>query len=99
MSGQPAAPPFQAGGAVHAQTGAGDALPAALLTRGVGPVEEGQIAAGAGQPVGIEEMIGADVVLVDGALDQAHAQGVGVEAQILFGQGGDRGEVVQSGKL
>ena len=43
------------------------------------PVEEGQVGAGRRHAVGVEQVVGADVVLVDGLLHQPHAQRVGVE--------------------
>ena len=43
-------------------------------------IKEGEIGAGRRFPVGIEEVIGADIVLVDGLLDQAHAERAGIEA-------------------
>ncbi len=44
--------------------------------------------------VGIEEVVGAGVVLVDALLDQAHAENARIEVQILLGGAGDRGDVV-----
>ena len=55
--------------AAHAQTHAGDAVAAATFRWHKGPVEKGEIIAGAGDVIGVKEMIGADVVLVDGSFD------------------------------
>ena len=43
------------------------------------PVEESDVGAGTGLRVGIEQVVGADVVLVDGLLHQAQPHGLGVE--------------------
>ena len=57
-------PPFQRGFTVHAQAGADDAARAAALARH-GPVEKGQVGAGAALRVGIEQVVRAHVVLID----------------------------------
>ena len=46
--------------------------------------------------VGIEEVVGARVVLVDALLDQAHAEHAAVEVEVLLRRPGDGGDVVQS---
>jgi hypothetical protein len=78
-----------------AQRGAGNAVAAAPLGCG-GKIEEGEIGAGAGLGVGVEQMIGADVVLVDGLLDQPHPQQPAVERQIVARLRGNRGQMVNS---
>ena len=45
--------------------------------------------------VGVEEVIGAGVVLVDAFLDQAHPEDAAVEVEILLRRAGDRGDVVE----
>src|SRR6185295_10174012 len=59
-------------------------------------IEEGEIGAGIGFAVGIEQVIGADVVLVDGLIDQPHAKQAGVEGQIVPGFRRDRGQMMNS---
>jgi hypothetical protein len=44
-------------------------------------------------------MIGADVILVDGLLDQPHAEQAGIERQILARFCGNRGQMVDPGQL
>ena len=51
------------------------------------------------QRVGIEQVIGADVVLVDGLLHQPHAERAGVEAHVARRIGGDRGQMMDAGEL
>ena len=70
---QAVAPVAEAVFAGDAQAGARDRIAAAPL-RGGRKIEEGQIGAGIGFAVGVEQVIGADIVLVDGLLDQPHAQ-------------------------
>ena len=91
-------PPFEALRAGDAQAGAGDRMRAALLARRR-PVEEGEIGAGPGQRIGIEQVIGAGVVLVDGLLDHPHAQRPGIEALVARRVGRDRGQVMDAGEL
>ena len=89
-------PPVQP--ARDAQRRAGDRMRAAPLRRRR-PVEEGDVGARACQPVGVEEVIGADVVLVHGLLDQAHAEHALVEAAVAGRIGGNRGQMVDAGEL
>ena len=46
--------------------------------------------------VAIIEMIGAGIVEIDRALDEAHAERPGVEIQIARGGPGDRGDMVNA---
>ena len=59
-------------------------------------IEEGEIGAGIGFAVGIEQVIGADVVLVDGLLDQPHAEQAGVKGHIVPRLRRDRGQMMNS---
>ena len=71
---QPCVPPFQGCLAVNAKAGAGNGVVAALLARSR-KIEEGDVAAGRGHAVGIEQVIGGNIVLVDGpASPEAQAQ-------------------------
>ena len=78
-----------------AQAGARDRIGAALLPGGR-EIEEGEIGAGIGFAVGVEQVIGGDVVLVDGLLHQPHAQQAGVEGQIVPRLRRDRGQMMNS---
>ena len=49
--------------------------------------------------VGVEEVVGAHVVLVDAPLHQPHAQRLRVEAIVVADVGGDGGEVVDAGEI
>ena len=60
------------------------------------PIEEGQVRSRAANGVGVEEVIGGNVVLVDGLFHQAHAELTGVEIEVSLGVGGDRRDVVQA---
>ena len=80
----------------------GDAKPGARNRVGSAPlgggrkVEEGEIGAGVGFAVGVEQVVGGDIVLIDRLLDQPHAEQAGVKGQILPGLRRDRGQVVNS---
>lgn len=63
------------------------------------PVEEGDVGAGRGLPVGIEQVVGRDVVLVDGLLDQTQSQHLRVEGVVPRRVGGDGSEMVDAGEL
>ena len=60
------------------------------------PREEGEVGAGRAHAVGVEEVIGAGVVLVDAALHQAQAEDAHVEVQILLRVTGDGGDVMDA---
>ena len=92
---QAVAPEPEAALAGDAQPGARDAVGSAALGRRR-KIEEGEICAGTAFAVGVEQMIGADVILVDGLLHQPHAQQAGVERQILARFGRNRREMVNS---
>ena len=49
--------------------------------------------------VGVEQVVGAHVVLVHGLLHQPHAERAGVEVVVAPGVGGDGGEMVDAGEL
>ena len=71
----------QARFAVNAQPGAGDGVVAPFFGA-CRQVEESDVGAGRAIAVGIEQVIGADVVLVDGLLDQPHAERLGIESSL-----------------
>ena len=92
------APPVERVLACDAQRGARDRMRAAALRRRR-PVEEGDVGAGRCEAVGIEEVIGADVVLVHRLLDEAHAEHALIEAAVPRRVGGDRGQMVDACEL
>lgn len=61
-----------------------------------GPGEEGDEAAGAGVAGSVVEVVGFDVVVVDGDFDDAEAQGAGVEIDVFLRRAGEGGHVVES---
>jgi len=62
----------------------------------VRPGEEGHDGAGGAGVVAEVEVVGAGVVEVDGALDQAETEDLGVEVQVALWVGGDGGDVVEA---
>jgi hypothetical protein len=62
-------------------------------------IEEGEVRARVGFAVGVEQMVGRDVVLIDRLLDQPHAEQAGVKGEVLARLGGNRGQVVNSRQL
>ena len=88
-------PVAKAGFAGDAQAGPRNRVGSALLGRRR-KIEEGEIGAGVGFAVGVEQVIGGDVILVDRLLDQPHAEQAGVEGQIVPRLRGDRGQVMNS---
>ncbi len=91
-------PPLQGGFTVHTKACTDDAARAAALAWH-GPVEKCQVGSGATLGVGIEQMVGAHVVLIDGAFDQPHAERLRVEAVILLNRRRNRGEVMNTGEF
>jgi hypothetical protein len=70
--------------------GAGDAA------NGVGPWEEGHDGAGGAGVVAEVEVVGAGIVEVDGALDQAEAEDLGVEVEVALRVRRDGGDMVEA---
>ena len=91
-------PPLERGSAAHAQVRARQAVRAAPLARHL-PVEECQVRPRRPDGVGVEQVVRADVVLIDAALHQAHAQRLGVEAVVPADVGGNRREVMNAGEI
>ena len=60
------------------------------------PGEESEDGAGGAEVVAEIEVVGAGVVKVDGALDEAEAEDLGVEVEICLRVGGDGGDVVET---
>ena len=80
------------------ERGADDRMRAASFARDR-PVEEGEIGAGSRFPVGIEEMIGADIVLIDRLFHEPHAEHAGIEGVVARRIGRDGGEMVNAFEL
>ncbi len=76
-----AGPPVRASSPRDPQGRAGDAVRAPPLAAD-GPVEEGEVGSRRSQAVRVEQVIGAHVVLVDGLLDEAHAERLRVERMV-----------------
>ena len=93
--GQPLAPIFEgargdAKGSLRNFPGAG------VSTGGVRPGKEGEDRAGRSSIVAEIKMVGARVVEINGALDEAEAQNIGVEIQIPLRIGSDGSDVVKT---
>src|SRR5207248_4205215 len=69
---------------------------AAARRRHLRPREECQVGARMALRVRVEQMVGAGIVLVDAALDEAHAEDAGVEVEVLLRRTGDGRDVVQT---
>ena len=79
-----------------AEGGVGDFAGAGGAATDAGPGEEGEDGAGGAEVVAEVEVVGAGVVEVDGALDEAEAEDLGVEVEVGLGVGGDGGDVVET---
>ena len=79
-----------------AEGGVGDLTGAGVSAAGVRPGEEGQDGAGRSGVVAEIEVVGAGVVEVDGALDEAKAEDLGVEVEVALRVRGDGGDVVKT---
>jgi len=85
-------------GAGDAQRAAGNSLGAAPFWPDR-PIEEGEVGARAGEAISVEQVVGADIILVDRLLHQPHAEDAGVEIVVARRIGRDRGQVMDSVKL
>src|SRR5258708_9946550 len=92
------APELERGQTLHAQRRPRDRISPTLLGR-YGPVEKGEIRAWRTFRVGIEEMVRADIVLIDAALHQAHPERARVEMVIVAYARRDGREVMNAGQL
>ena len=91
---EPGAPPVEAAGR-HLEADLHRQTVAEPRRRHVGPREERQVRPGVAFGVRVEEVIGAGIVLVDAALDEAHPEDAGVEVEVFLGGPGYRRDVVQ----
>lgn len=64
-----------------------------------GLVEEGQIGVGLGQFVGVKQVIGVGIVLIDGFFDYVQVQCVGIELFVFVCLCCNGGQVVDFGEL
>ena len=94
---EPRAPVVEAVGRDREGDLGGEAV-SAPRRRHLGPGEEGEVGPRAALGVGVEEVVGAGVVLVDALLDQPHAEHAGVEVEVLLRRTGDGGDVVQAAR-
>ena len=62
----------------------------------VGPGEEGKVGSGVSHAVGVKEVIGTWIILVNASLYQAHAQPRNVEIQIFLGIAGNTSHVMNA---
>jgi hypothetical protein len=62
-------------------------------------IEEGDVRSGRRQPICVEEVIGADIVLVDGLLDETHTEIARIERTVPACVGGDGCQMMDSGEL
>ena len=60
------------------------------------PREKGEVGARVTLGVRIKEVVRAGIVLVDAALDQAHAEDSGVEVEVFLRRSGDGRDVVEA---
>src|SRR5665811_1391225 len=74
-------------------------LPAAgMVAPRTRDIEKRQVGAGISNAVGEKEVVDGDVILVDGFLDDAHAERLRVEIDGALGIGGDGADVMNSGE-
>ena len=95
---EPSSPPRQAGFAAQPQSGAHDAAGATLLRRRR-PVKEGDVGPGRSPAVRVKQMIGRDIILVDGFLYQSESEGLGKESKVSRHFCSDGREMVDSREL
>ena len=62
-------------------------------------VPKGTLLIRAAEAIGVEEVIDVSRILIDGLLDEAHAQGSRIEIAVRFEIGSDRADVMDSCQL
>ena len=92
-------PPAQRLLAGNAQRRAGRCCACPAARAPTGQSKKVMSRAGRGLAVGVEEVVGADVVLVHGLLDEAHAERPRVEGVVAPGVGRDGGQMMDAGEL
>jgi hypothetical protein len=78
LTSKVAPPPFEGVFSRYSQPRADNAVGASLL-RCRWPNEEGQVSAWTPLPIRVKKMVGSDIVLIDGLLDQTHPENIRVE--------------------
>ena len=66
-------------------------------SRGTGQSKKVRSVPGVAFGIGVEQVIGADIVLIDAPLDQAHPKRFGVKALVLANLRRYRGQMVNAG--
>lgn len=95
---EPLLPPCQACFTGDAKPRMHDAAPASPLARHR-PVEKRDVRAWRCGTVGVKQMLGRNVVLVDRLFHEAQAKHARIEGVVARHVGGDSGEVLESGEL
>ena len=98
LLGEAPLPPGERVGAGDAEVRPRDAARAAPFA-GHLPVEEGHVGAGRPHGVGVEEVVRADVVLIDAPLHEPHPEDARVEAVVVADRRRDGGEMMDAGEL
>ena len=62
----------------------------------MGPIEKSEITPGRPLSIGVKQVVSADVILINGLLDQAHPENLGIELVIGPRLSGDRGDMMDS---
>src|SRR5262249_15755208 len=96
---EPLQPPLERRTTGNAQQDCGNGSCARSLRASIWPVKEGHLGAGVTTRVRIEEVIGRDVVLVDGLLDQPQAKRLCIEGNISTAITSDGSHRVQAAKV
>src|ERR1700730_5751824 len=89
-------PPIESLPSADAETGCTDAVVPVALSRGMRPVEKGEIAPGRSLGVCVKKEVSAQVILVDGLFDQTHPENLRVKLMVGARIRGDGGDVMDS---
>ena len=92
-------PPVESRAVGNAQTDSSNGARSGTVGRRGWPVEEGHFGTGVALAIGVKEMIGRNIVLIDGLFDQPHAEYLRIEGDVAGCVCGDSGDVVQSTEL
>ncbi|KPK05443.1 MAG: hypothetical protein AMJ56_15835, partial [Anaerolineae bacterium SG8_19] len=92
-------PVIQSRPTIHPESGGGNAIRSSKIKPNVGPVKKGHIGAGTADFVGVKEVIGADIILVDRFFDQSQTEEIRIKIGILADSGRNGRDVMDTVKL
>ena len=92
-------PPLERFTSTNTETGSTDTVVSMTLRRRIRPIEECEVAARGPFCIRVEQMVGTDVILVNGLFDQAHSEYLRVKMKVCRRISRNSGDVMNSEKI